>query len=97
MVAGIPAANKHSTCIHVDRGSLSTDHELASQTHHQMPMFRLLGRSLLQGRNSTCNEDEVHMPGLVLDHAVLGLQRLWIASNPGFPPKYFSQECGRKA
>ena len=23
---------------HVDRGSLSINHELASQTHHQMPM-----------------------------------------------------------
>ena len=23
----------------VDQGSLSTDHELASQTHHQMPTF----------------------------------------------------------
>ena len=26
-------------CSHVDQGSLSTNHELASQTHHQMPMF----------------------------------------------------------
>ena len=25
--------------VHVDRGSLSTNHELASQTHHQMPTF----------------------------------------------------------
>ena len=33
--------------IRVDRGSLSTNHELASQTHHQMPTFRLLGCNLL--------------------------------------------------
>ena len=40
--------------IHVDQGSLSTDHELASQTHHQMPTFRLLGCSLLD----VCPEED---------------------------------------
>ena len=32
----------NSAHTHVDLSSLSTNHELVSQTYHQMPAFRLL-------------------------------------------------------
>ena len=33
----------HATTLnfHVEQGSLSTNHELASQTHHQMPLMMM--------------------------------------------------------
>ena len=88
------------------RGSLSTDHELASQTHHHMPTFRLLGCSLLQSRHQCRYSQEKQRnkqstASLLATHRHVDddrtpgrptwLVRAWVASYPG---AVSSGECG---